>query len=359
MYTSAYFMQGGVFMNYEDYKSLYFESVVKDYKEGLLTAAQIMQKYNLHHKVFYKMIHEAGLTRKSEVFKMNIEEYKKLFLKDCIRVFKEQGAFTHRIYKKYGRFYYKDINRLFGSISNLLLQQGMEGAQFSRKSQEDLFFERLERDFGLKPLYRRYKGFKWLHSDHGQMEIDAVYDKPFLFGIEFDDQSHFEIFRGDDNALKLKRRKLLDSLKDSLCKENNFQLIRFAYNEDLSREAVLRKLNSISKEINFCFEGKTDYSMIDSVEIFKGLEDTGFGKYSARVFLQKTIGGIKQRTNTRLGSYYHPLLAAIAREKFLLDNPEYNSVRNDISLKTLNLLGFENWDAVTKEKLQALDKGGD
>lgn len=343
-------------MRYEEYFSKYHIAIKEKVEEGN-SNVDIARYFGLDQHLVGRIVKDLGFSKRTSFANnKDSEEYKQQFIDDCIRVYKEHGNISHSIYKQYGRFYYKDINRLFGTIANLISSvPELRRAKFSRKSLENFFFERLERDFGLKPLYRRYKGFKWLKSDKGFLEIDAVYNKPCLFGIEFDDQSHFNIFRGDDSEEKFKRRKYLDDLKDRLCKENGFTLIRFAYNEDLSEEAILKKLSLINVQLCNSYEGRTTYSLDTPVEAFVGLELTKYNKYSSRVYLQKTLGGVKHRSSKRLGSYYIPLLAAISREKFLLDNPEYNSVRNDISSETLKNLGFSSWDAVSSEGLDELD----
>jgi very-short-patch-repair endonuclease len=51
--------------------------------------------------------------------------------------------------------------------------------------------------------------------------------------IEYDGQQHYTTYRFEKNTDKLKIRQLRDEIKTEYCKNNNIQLIRIKYNEDI------------------------------------------------------------------------------------------------------------------------------
>lgn len=332
---------------------------VKSLVDEGLSNVEIARHFGVDQHTVGRAVVSLGISRWSSFAKnKDSPEYKEAFIKDCIRVYKEQGALSHRIYKEFGNFYYKDINTLFGSIANLIdVVPELHRCKFNRMNAEEQFFIRLEKDFGLKPLYRKYKGFSWLKSDKGFMEIDAVYDNPCLFGIEYDDPSHFSIFRGDDSEEKLTRRKYLDDLKNNLCRANNFPLIRFAYNETFSLELLNQKLKVVNLELKPLSKQSKNYSLTSPVSSFSGLEVNTYGKTTGRLFFQQTIEGKKVRKSKRTPAFKHPLLAAIVREKWLLDDLSWNCTHNNISIETLKSLGFNSWENISIEQLKKIDEG--
>tara|TARA_R110002094_G_scaffold153474_1_gene140972 strand:- start:664 stop:1002 length:339 start_codon:yes stop_codon:yes gene_type:complete len=76
----------------------------------------------------------------------------------------------------------------------------------------------------------------------GGLFID-IYLPRFKIGFEFDGQQHFEYtehFHGSrENFIKAKRR---DADKDRRCEEEEITLIRVAYNEEMTKDLVLSKL---------------------------------------------------------------------------------------------------------------------
>lgn len=79
-------------------------------------------------------------------------------------------------------------------------------------------------------------------AKHGALFID-IYLPRLKIGFEYDGQQHFEYsehFHGSrENFIKAKRR---DAEKDQRCEEEEITLIRVAYNEELTEELVLTKL---------------------------------------------------------------------------------------------------------------------
>lgn len=79
----------------------------------------------------------------------------------------------------------------------------------------------------------------------GGLFID-IYLPGLKVGFEFDGQQHFEYcehFHGNrDNFIKAKRR---DAEKDDLCEQQDITLIRVAYNEEMTKELVLTKLEAV------------------------------------------------------------------------------------------------------------------
>lgn len=79
-------------------------------------------------------------------------------------------------------------------------------------------------------------------ADRGALFID-IFLPELDVGFEYDGVQHFEYnehFHGSrDSFLKAKRR---DAEKNDLCEQKGITLIRVAYNEDLTEELVLGKL---------------------------------------------------------------------------------------------------------------------
>lgn len=79
-------------------------------------------------------------------------------------------------------------------------------------------------------------------ASRGGLFID-IYLPGLKVGFEFDGQQHFEYcehFHGSrENFIKAKRR---DANKDQRCEEEGITLIRVAYNEEMTKDLVLSKL---------------------------------------------------------------------------------------------------------------------
>lgn len=79
-------------------------------------------------------------------------------------------------------------------------------------------------------------------ATRGGLFLD-IYLPRLKVGFEYDGQQHFEYcehFHGSrENFLRAKRR---DAEKDELCEQQGITLIRVAYNEEMNKELVLRKL---------------------------------------------------------------------------------------------------------------------
>ena len=79
-------------------------------------------------------------------------------------------------------------------------------------------------------------------ATRGGLFLD-IYLPRLKVGFEYDGQQHFEYcehFHGSrENFLRARRR---DAEKDELCEQQGITLIRVAYNEEMSRELVLNKL---------------------------------------------------------------------------------------------------------------------
>ena len=79
-------------------------------------------------------------------------------------------------------------------------------------------------------------------ADRGSLFVDIFLPRMNL-GFEFDGEQHFkfiEHFHGDRRGFAQARQR--DALKDEACQEKGIILVRVAYNEPMTREAVLAKI---------------------------------------------------------------------------------------------------------------------
>ncbi|MHA2063118.1 MAG: hypothetical protein ACXABY_01935 [Candidatus Thorarchaeota archaeon] len=79
-------------------------------------------------------------------------------------------------------------------------------------------------------------------ADRGALFLD-IYLPRLKIAFEFDGEQHFrfiEHFHGDTQGWLLARRR--DWRKDELCEEQGITLIRVAYNEPMTKENVLSKI---------------------------------------------------------------------------------------------------------------------
>jgi very-short-patch-repair endonuclease len=111
------------------------------------------------------------------------------------------------------------------------------GSQSSKKAR--LIGEWLKEEFEVE----FEKSFDWFYDfkkPKGRFKLDFYLPK-FKIGIEFDGEQHFKpSFTGKwESVGKVRYR---DRLKEKLCKKHNINIIRFNYNEKLSREKVLMKI---------------------------------------------------------------------------------------------------------------------
>jgi len=79
-------------------------------------------------------------------------------------------------------------------------------------------------------------------ADRGALFVD-IYLPRLKLGFEYDGQQHFEYcehFHGNrENFIKAKKR---DAEKDQKCEEQEITLIRVAYNEEMTRDLIVAKL---------------------------------------------------------------------------------------------------------------------
>jgi len=82
-------------------------------------------------------------------------------------------------------------------------------------------------------------------AKHGALFVD-IYLPRLKIGFEFDGEQHFkycEHFHGSrENFIKAKRR---DQEKDKRCEELGISLVRVAYNENMTEDLVLTKLEGM------------------------------------------------------------------------------------------------------------------
>jgi len=82
-------------------------------------------------------------------------------------------------------------------------------------------------------------------AERGALFVD-IYLPRLKVGFEFDGQQHFEYcehFHGSrENFIKAKKR---DAEKDDRCRDKGITLIRVAYNEEMTKDLVLGKLEDM------------------------------------------------------------------------------------------------------------------
>jgi len=76
----------------------------------------------------------------------------------------------------------------------------------------------------------------------GRQELD-IYIPELKLGIEYQGAQHFEAIDFFGGEKGLEHRKDLDERKRQLCRENNVTLIEFKYDEELTKNNVLKKIN--------------------------------------------------------------------------------------------------------------------
>lgn len=84
--------------------------------------------------------------------------------------------------------------------------------------------------------------FEYNVADRGALFID-IYVPRLSIGFEYDGEQHFEYieyFHGDRKGFLRARRR--DAEKDEMCEKKGITLIRLAYNEPMTKEHVLKKI---------------------------------------------------------------------------------------------------------------------
>jgi len=78
----------------------------------------------------------------------------------------------------------------------------------------------------------------------GRQHVDGAICKNGLLicGIEYDGMQHFEPIKAWGGEKKLKENKKSDRKKNKKFKDNNIPLIRFSYDEEITKELVLKRL---------------------------------------------------------------------------------------------------------------------
>ncbi len=73
------------------------------------------------------------------------------------------------------------------------------------------------------------------------LELDIWIPK-FKLGIEYQGIQHFKAVEHWGGEKTLKKQKLKDKKKKEICKSLNYKLIEFRYDEDISKDLILRRL---------------------------------------------------------------------------------------------------------------------
>lgn len=86
------------------------------------------------------------------------------------------------------------------------------------------------------------KTFDWLKGANGYSLYLDLFIPKHSIAIEYDGEHHFKPRFKGDNINTLFYRQGLDTIKNTLCKEHNIDLIRFSYNEDFNKKHFFKKL---------------------------------------------------------------------------------------------------------------------
>ena len=103
-----------------------------------------------------------------------------------------------------------------------------------------------EQIYGKNDVIYQHRPF-FLLTNKCQLSYD-VYLKKEKIAIEYQGKQHFEpveYFGGEKAFLKQQER---DRMKQQLSKENNVKLIYISYNEDISKELIIEKVNDVKKQ---------------------------------------------------------------------------------------------------------------
>jgi hypothetical protein len=256
---------------------------------------------------FSKAVQELGL------FKGNrIEKTKEEIIEHMWKLYYANGEkLNTTIQRKDGYITQTNVENMFGSFSNMLMEMGLKPNYASSVSDEELLAELQElankfgtintvileketkysrptylhrfgnikgicdklnivnvatngnsvSDIGLYCIYlfeqelkiiaQTEKTFTWLKNPKTScnLYLDGYFEK-YNLAIEYDGEQHFKevsFYNKEENSLLNLQEK--DKLKDKLCKEHNITLIRVRYDEDLTPELVKNKL----KEYNIIY----------------------------------------------------------------------------------------------------------
>ncbi len=101
------------------------------------------------------------------------------------------------------------------------------------------------------PEFKTQKTFKWLRNYQpgmkrpGVLRVDLYYPK-YKLCVEFDGEGHFQEIpwaTGTQEPLELVQHR--DSIKNKLIPEHGLKLLRFRYDEPLTREHILKRLSEV------------------------------------------------------------------------------------------------------------------
>ncbi len=107
-----------------------------------------------------------------------------------------------------------------------------------RWTTETLLYNLLKEIFTETEVVFHYRG-KELEG----LELD-IWIPEYKLGIEYQGVQHFKAVKHWGGEENLNKQRLNDKRKKEICQELNYKLIEFLYNEDITKDLILRKLNN-------------------------------------------------------------------------------------------------------------------
>lgn len=204
-------------------------------KDGIISQAMIKRLFGN----FNNLLTEFNTTYNTCLIDKPFRPSDNDLLYEAKQLINKFGRLNTSILRQYSKYTYQTYLNHFQSIANLCNQLNIIN-YFNTNTTEFIVISRISKILN-DTDYIMHKKFNWLINPKTQakLHLDAYFPK-YNLAIEYDGQQHFEQVKFFSSSLE--ERQYRDKLKDQLCKEHNITLLRIAYNDDLSEQALRKKI---------------------------------------------------------------------------------------------------------------------
>lgn len=180
--------------------------------------------------------------------------YKSYTIKDCVALAEEMGGKcleVDYINRKTIMRWECENGHLFESTFGRIINDNGWCPECMIRGRQGQLYKIVSQIFPEYKVEYNYKSFGWLMNNKTGQKLEYdIYVDEIKLAIEHDGEQHFCPVRFGGVSLEkataaFEELKYRDRLKNKLSRQNGIRLVRFKYDEELSREAVEKKLKKI------------------------------------------------------------------------------------------------------------------
>lgn len=200
-------------------------------KDSTIAQSTIKHLFGNFNDMLKEFNTKYNLNLNDKVFKPTDKE----LLYEAKQLIDQYGTLSTNILKQYSKYAYQTYLNHFGNMQTLYNKLNIINNNVL-ESTAYVIINRIAKIL-LNDNYIIHHKFDWLVNPktNYKLHLDA-YFPDFNLAVEFDGKQHFEEVKYFSNNLE--EIQFRDKVKNRLCKEHGIKLLRIAYNDDLSTQAL-------------------------------------------------------------------------------------------------------------------------